>query len=123
MTEYEIHNVIKKQLCKEAEQIAEQIQKNNSMSVQDLEKLDKIYHLKKNMLKVSEMEGLDDYQGPGMSNEINQNGNSGYHGRAANGRYVSRMSGNSYADGYDRGYSEAMNHMHTIPYYDEPRRW
>ena len=32
----------------------------------------------------------------------------GYGGRAMNGRYVSR-DGGSYADGYSRGYSEAMN--------------
>lgn len=34
---------------------------------------------------------------------------SGRRGRAMNGRYVSRESAASYADGYSRGYSEAMN--------------
>lgn len=33
---------------------------------------------------------------------------SGMRGRGANGRYVSRDSGNSYADGYSAGYSEGM---------------
>lgn len=126
MNEYEVHEVIWKQLCKECMQIAEQIQKTNSMSINDLEKLDKIYHLKKNMLKTqmeeSDMGGMEN----GMSGN-NQNGNSGYRGRAMNGRYVSRMS-SEYADGYNRGYSEAMNeqggnsgHYPMMPY--GPRRW
>lgn len=99
MNEYESFEIIKKQLCKEAEQIAEQIQKNNTMSIQDLEKLDKIFHLKKNMLKSYEMENEED-----ISNQ-NGNGLSGYRGRGSNGRFVSR----SYSEGYDKGYSEAMN--------------
>lgn len=47
-------------------------------------------------------------------------GMSGRRGRGANGRYVSMYGGNSgaYADGYSRGYSEAMNQQsgHRMPY-------
>ena len=119
MDKWEASEIIEKQLCKEAMQIAEQIQKNQTMSIQDLEKLDKLYHTMKSKATYEAMEEANEYANErGMSG--NQNGNSGYRGRAANGRYVSRMSGNSYSDGYERGYSEAMNHM---PYYDEPRRW
>ena len=35
-------------------------------------------------------------------------GMSGSRGRGANGRYISRDGGMSYADGYSRGYSEGM---------------
>ena len=47
-----------------------------------------------------------------------ETGMSGRRGRAMNGRYVSR-DGVSYADGYSRGYSEAMNqsgHWPMPPY-------
>ncbi len=117
MNEFEAFEVIKKQLCKEVCQMAEQIQKNNTMSTQDLEKLDKIYHLKKSMLTVRAMEDSEQYI------EENQNGNgmSGYRGRSPmTGRYVSRSS-DAYSDGYSRGYSEAMGQMHNP--YNEPRRW
>ena len=131
MDKHEAHEIICKQLQKENNQLAEQIQRNNTMSIQDLEKLDKIFHLKKDMLTVKEKEETEEYYSNGFSGENsagNQNGNSGYRGRAMNGRFVSRSAGgNSYSDGYAQGYSEAMNQMnnsgHHIPYYDEPRRW
>ena len=127
MDEYEAFEVIKKQLCKEVIQIAEQIQKNNTMSMQDLEKLDKLFHTKKDMLTTKAMEEAEEYSmsemsGNGSYANQNGNGNSGYRGRAANGRFVSR---DSYAEGYNRGYSEAMDgnsgHYPMMPY--GPRRW
>jgi len=116
MDKYEIHEVVMEQLCREVEQIAENIKKNQTLSMQELEKLDKMYHLKKSMLTCQAMEEADEYA---------EGGNSTYRGRAANGRYVSRMqSGNhnqngSYSEGYERGYSEAMNQMNGYG----PRRW
>lgn len=135
MDEYEAFELIKKQLCKEVIQIAEQIQKNNTMSMPDLEKLDKLFHTKKDMLTTKAMEEAEEYSmsemsGNGSYTNQNGNGNSGYRGRAANGRFVSRE---SYAEGYNRGYSEAMNdmgqsqannnsgHYPMMPY--GPRRW
>ena len=120
MDEHEAFELIKKQLCKEVIQIAEQIQKNNTMSMQDLDKLDKLFHTKKDMLSTKAMEEAEEYSMSEMSD--NGNGNSGYRGRAANGRFVSR---DSYAEGYNRGYSEAMDgnsgHYPMMPY--GPRRW
>ena len=94
------------------------------LSAQDIDKMDKIYHTLKGMRTYCAMacpEAYEDYQ----------NGNSGYRGRAANGRFVSRESANSYADGYSNGYSEAMKEMNgnggnsghypMMPY--APRRW
>ena len=109
MNNHEMFEIVEKQVCKEICQIAEQIQKTQSMTVQDLEKLDKLYHLKKDMLTAAAMEEAEEYS-DGMSSE---GGNSGYRGRAANGQYISRESRNSqsYADGYSQGYSEAMNQM------------
>lgn len=117
MNEREAYEIIMKQLCKETVQIAEQIQRNNAMSVQDLEKIDKIYHAKKSMLTADAMEEAKEYEGEG--------GMSGRRGRGADGRYVSRDHGESYSEGYDRGYSEAMNRGNSghypMPYY--PGRW
>lgn len=139
MDEYEAFEIVKKQLCREVIQIAEQIQKTNSMSVQDLDKLDKLFHVKKDMLTTKAMEEAEEYSMSEMSGNgsyANQNGggNSGYRGRAANGRFVSRESRESYTEGYNRGYSEAMNdmgqsqanngnsgHYPMMPY--GPRRW
>lgn len=123
MNEFEAFEIIKKQLCKEVIQLAEQIQKNGTMSTQDLDKLDKIYHTKKNMFKSLEAEEALDEDMPGMMSQMsgtnqNGNGNSGYRGRAANGRFVSRAN-SSYADGYSQGYSEAMNQMSGNNNYSE----
>ena len=126
MDKWEAYEVVEKHLCKEIDQLAEQIQKNGTMSVQDLEKLDKMFHLKKSMLTAKAMEEAEEYSGDYYPN---QNGNSGYRGHGANGRYVSRMSGDNYTDGYNRGFSEAMNmrdgnsghYPPAMPYGD--RRW
>lgn len=130
MNEYEAYEIIKKQLCKEIVEIAEGIQKNNTMSVSELEKIDKIYHTKKSMLAAKAMEEAEEYEGgdgySGARMTYSGNDVSGRRGRGADGRFVSRE---SYAEGYDRGYSEAMNKVHgdnysghyPIPGY--PGRW
>ena len=99
------------------------------LSAQDIEKMDKIYHALKGMKTYCAMACPEEYYGE--SNTMNQNGNSEYRGRAMNGRFVSRDSANSYAEGYSNGYSEAMNQMNgnggnsghypMMPY--APRRW
>lgn len=106
MSEYEVHEIIKAQVCKEIEEIAERIKKSGTMSESDMEKLDKLYHTKKDILATHGMEHPEEYEGM-----------SGYRGRSpSTGRYVSRDGGNSYADGYSRGYSEAMMQMNGPKY-------
>lgn len=107
MNEYEDFEFLKKWLCKEIGDIVGNIRKNQSMSSQDLERLDKMFHLKKDMLTTKAMEDAEQYE------EGNSNGASGYRGRAMNGRFVSRDQNNSqsYSDGYAHGYSEAMEQM------------
>ena len=116
MDKYMVHEVILEQLCREVEQIVENIKKNETLSSQELERLDKMYHLKKSMLTCQAMEEAEEYS---------EGGNSTYRGRAANGRFVSRahggsynQNGSSYSEGYERGYSEAMAQMNNMP-----RRW
>ena len=72
----------------------------------------------------------EEYGEEGMSRT---DGMSGRRGRSmTTGRYISRDSGTSYAEGYSQGYSEAMNQMNgngmssghyppAMPY--PPRRW
>ena len=126
MMEYE--EIIKEQLCKEIEIIAESIKKNGTMSVQEMDRLDKIYHTKKSMLTADAMEEASDY----TDGYDNQNGMSERRGRSmTTGRYVSRTAGGtSYADGYNEGYSEAMRqmggnseHYPMMPQNYGPRRW
>lgn len=135
MDKYEAAEIIEKQLCKELIDIAENIHKNQAMSSQELDRLNKIYHTMKSKQTSEAMYEASEYEGgisSMSSNNQNGNGNSGYRGRAMNGRFVSRESANnSYAEGYSRGYSEAMNQMNNggnsghypmMPY-DSPRRW
>lgn len=113
MDKKELHEMLLKHVCKEIEQISEQIQKSQSLSSSNLEMLDKLYHLKKSMLTCKAMEDAEE----GGEEEW-----SGRRGRAANGRYVSRNMGNmqqSFADGYAQGYSEAMNQGGNSGTYNE----
>lgn len=114
MDKHEASKAIEKQLCYEVNLIAESIQKNSSISIQELEKLDKLYHTLKSKKTYEAMEDAEEYQ-----NEE----------RGPSKMY---MNGNSYSDGFSHGYSEAMSHMHThegnsghypMPYYDRNPRW
>lgn len=95
----------------------------------DMKKYDCIMHALKSQLTAEAMMEAEEYEEEG--------GMSGRRGRAANGRYVSRDMGRhddnmSYAEGYNQGYSEAMNRMQNqngtsghypmMPMYDG-RRW
>ena len=131
MNEYEIHETILKNVCKEISLLAEKIQKTGGMSEQDLDKLDKLYHVKKDMLTAKAMVDAEEYENGGLSET---------RGRSPmTGRYVSR---DGYDQGYSHGYSQAMNQMMNSgaggnneangnsghwpmrdPYYPEPRRW
>ena len=123
MNEYELHETALKQVCKEIEDTVEKISKSG-MNEQLLDRLDKLYHTKKSMLATWGMEHPEEYY----------EGNSGMRGRSpSTGRYVSREGGQSYTDGYSRGYAEAMSQMQggnsghmpmqPNPYYPEPKRW
>ena len=113
-------------MCKELEMIQARYAQNPAMemSIQDLEKVDKLYHALKSMATYNAMKEAEEYE---------QDGFSGRRGRAANGRYVSRDASpdRSYADGYSEGYSEAMKEMNggnsghypMMGGYNPPRRW
>ena len=102
--------IIERQLLKERDQIAENIQKNQAITSQELEKLDKIYHALKSQATYCAMKEATEYDEDGMS---------GRRGRDSNGRYTSRESRDnmSFNEGYDRGYSEAMSRMHIPTIY------
>lgn len=120
MNDYEVYEIILKQVCKEISDIAESIDKNGNVSEQELKRLDILYHLKKDLLATWGMEHPEEYY----------EGNSGMRGRSpSTGRYVSRDT--SYTEGYSKGYSEAMNQANNNsghypmqnPYYPDNRRW
>lgn len=120
------HEVLEQKMCKELEMIQSKYASNpaQEMSVQDLEKVDKLYHALKSMATYTAMKEAEEYEEGGMSGT--RMTYSGRRGRGADGRYVSRDAGESYAEGYDRGYSEAMsrtqggNSGHYPPMY-QPR--
>ena len=104
------HDILEQKLCREIE-ILEQKYQNmaGEMSVQDVDKLDKLYHTLKSKATYDARKEAEEY-------EEYEGGMSGRRGCGANGRYVSRESRASdsrasYEDGYSRGYSEAMSQM------------
>ena len=126
MNEHEIHETALKHVCKEIEETVEKIDKSG-MTDQLLERLDKLYHVKKDLLTSWSMEHPEEYY------EHAEN-MSGARGRSPmTGRYVSRDGHGSYTDGYTHGYSEAMNQMNQgsnsghypmmNPYYPDQKRW
>lgn len=88
---------LEKAMCKELEALDHKLQGGTEMSVQDLEKIDKLTHAMKSLATYTAMKEAEEYEGY-----------SGRRGRGADGRYVSREGAQSYADGYSQGYSEAM---------------
>lgn len=120
------HEILEQKMCKELETLEDKYRSGEQLSMQDLEKIDKLYHALKSMATYNAMKEAEDYSEEGWSSE---GGNSGRRGRAANGRFVSRDMdrSNSYADGYSEGYSEAMNQMNGnsghYPMYYPTRRY
>ena len=91
----------------------------DEFSESDMKKYDCIMHALKSHLTAEAMMQAEEYE--------EYDGVSGRRGRDAKGRYVSRDSVRedhlSYADGYDRGYSEAMSRMQHMPQYYDHGRW
>jgi hypothetical protein len=116
------HEMLEQKMCKELDMLEEKMRTGGEMSIQDLDKIDKLYHALKSMATYNAMKEAEEY---GYS----EDGMSGRRGRdASTGRYISRDDGRSYTDGYSRGYSEAMNQMNNSGHYPPmpdytPRRW
>ena len=92
--------VLEKKMCMELTALEEKVKGSGEMSVQDLDKIDKLVHAMKSLATYNAMKEAEEYEMDGMS---------GRRGRSpSTGRYMSRDGGQSYADGYSRGYAEAM---------------
>jgi type I restriction-modification system DNA methylase subunit len=93
--------ILEHKLCKEIELIEQKYENNaGEMSVQDIDKIDKLYHALKSMATYNAMKEAEEYAEDGLS---------GRRGRGMNGQYVSRdmgpgYSGNYYDDGYSGHY-------------------
>lgn len=97
------YEYIEKMLDSELEAMDQKYKSGSKMTVDDLDKLDKIAHAGKSLLCYCKEKKNAEYEDM-MPEEGNM---SGYRGRAANGRYVSRSG--SYADGYSQGYAEGRS--------------
>ena len=107
------HELIEQELCKEIDKMENGLRNGQAMTMEDLKKLDLMFHTLKDISTYNAMNEAKEYEG-----------SSGTH-------YMSRDNG-SYEEGYNRGYSAAMNqngggnsgHYPVVnPYYPEPRRW
>ena len=90
--------MLEKEMCKELEAIEQKLKAGTEMSETDLKRVDMLAHAMKSLATYKAMKEADEgYYDGGMSGR-----------RGMNGRYISRDGGSSYAEGYSRGYSEAM---------------
>lgn len=117
--EMKCHEILEQKMCKEIEMIEAKYAQNPNMelSIQDLDKLDKLYHALKSQATWMAMKEAEEYESDGYSGE---DGYSGRRGRSmTTGRYVSRNMGPRMSGypGYDDGYS---GHYPPQPY---PYRW
>jgi len=117
--EMKYHDILEQKLCKELD-ILEQKYENNGpseLSMQDIEKMDKIYHALKSRATYIAMKEAEEYE---------MNGYSGRRGRGYNnsGNSMNMNSANSYAEGYSQGYAEGISQSGHYPMNNYPiRRW
>ena len=108
MDKYEL---LEKSLCKELDEIEHGLKSGSAMTTQDLDRIDKLVHAMKSLATYKAMKDAEGYEDNNMSKS--------YTASNAN-RHM------SYADGYSRGYAEAMNQMqrgnsgHYPPWHMEP---
>lgn len=108
---------LEKAMCKEMEAIEQKLKGGTEMSVQDLDRIDKLAHAMKSLTTYKAMKEAEEY---GMSEDGSMSGARGRSPMA--GRYVSRDPGYSgYGRSYDDGYSGHYPMMY--PAYPEQRRW
>ena len=107
--EVKTHEILEQRMCKELDILKEKYRNSSTeMSMQDLEKLDKLYHTLKSkatyeaMMEAKEYPQMDGYSGRRGRNPVN-------------GQYISRTE-DAYAEGYAKGFSEGMN-QHTSGHY------
>lgn len=109
------HEILEQKMCKELDNLEEKFQSGSEMSIQDLEKIDKLYHALKSMATYNAMKEAEEYNNGydrGMSGARMRN--------PINGQY---MSGHSMPM---RGYS-ADGYYHDDGMYQDryypPRNW
>lgn len=107
------HEILEQKMCKELEKIATRYENNpgTEMNPQDLCLVKDLYSALMKQSTWISMKEAEEYEEGGFSSSNGNMNSSGYRGRAANGRFVSRDKDQNYADGYSEGYSEAMNQM------------
>lgn len=111
----EKYEALEKKMCMELEAIEQKLQGGTEMTETDLKRVDMLAHAMKSLATYKAMKDAEEYEHDG---DI-----SGRRGRGMNGRFISRDGGNSYADGYSRGYSEAMSQTgHWPNWYPERYR-
>ena len=106
---------LEKTLCRELENIEQKARAGAEMSIQDLDRADKLAHAMKSIATYRAMKVAEEYE-----SDEKMSGMSGYRGRALSGKFVSRDDEDqSYAEGYSRGYAEGRNQsMRMSGHYD-----
>ena len=108
------HEILEHKMCKELETLAEKYSSGQELAIQDLDKIDKLYHALKSLATYTAMKEAEEYSEDGFS---------GRRGRSpSTGRYVSRdmnSMDHSYAQGYSEGYMDGQQsgHFPSMPPY------
>ena len=102
--------ILEQKMCKELENLSERYVQGNDMSVQDLDKIDKLAHALKCLATYKAMKEAEEYEG----------GMSGRRARGMDGRYMSRDM-NPHMSGYNGSYDDGYSGHYPVPY--PPQRW
>lgn len=96
------HEILEKMMCKELDMLAEKYEKaNGEMAVQDLEKIDKLYHALKSQATYTAMKEAEGY---------------GYDEDGMSGRRMRNPDTGRYVSGRDRMYYDGYSGHYPMPY-------
>lgn len=96
--------ILEKKMCKELQTLEEKYMSGADLAEVDVKRIDMLAHALKSLATYRAMHEAEEF---GEEEAL-----SGARGRSSvTGRYMSRDGGNSFSEGYSRGYSEAMSQM------------
>lgn len=111
-------------ICDELEDLDRKVEENNNLSPSEVQYADALIHMKKNLLKVDEMTGDDEFSMAGGSyeNSSYRNGSYARGGRSNNMRSYARggnrRGANQYGSyamgGYSRGADDMVNELRDL---------
>ena len=105
---------LEKTMCRELETLEQKVSGGNEMSVQELDKIDKLVHAMKSLATYNAMKDAEEYS----------DNMSGRRARGMDGRFISRGmdEDKGFSEGYSRGFEEGQRQIgRLMPPYERYR--